>query len=626
MALIGVRDVAMSYGGPALLDGVTFSIDGGERVCLVGRNGSGKTTLLKLLAAEFPPDRGEIIRQRDLTVARLEQEVPDGTAGTVFDVVVAGLGDTGGLLTAWRQLAPRLASADAAALAEMERLQQALDHAHGWDAQTRVETVLSRMKLVPDHSFAALSGGLKRRVMLARAMVREPDLLLLDEPTNHLDVTAIQGLEEMLNGFTGALLFISHDRMFLDRMATRILELDRGRIRDWPGSYATYRRRRDAVLETEAAQNALFDKKLAEEEVWIRQGIKARRTRNEGRVRALLKMRQERRQRRELEGRATMRLERGEQSGKRIIVAENLQYSYDGQPFIRDFSTVIQRGDKIGLLGANGSGKTTLLRLLLGQLPPDSGHVETGTRLQVAYFDQLRAELDDDKTVEESVADGRQQLTVDGKSRHVISYLRDFLFSPDRARSPVGVLSGGERNRLLLARLFLKPANVLVLDEPTNDLDIETLELLESLLVDYTGTLLLVTHDRTFLNNVVTSTLVFEGDGRISEYVGGYDDWLAQRPQPAVEPKVEKKPTAKKPAPSNRKKISFKQKRELETLPGHIEALETEQSDLHEQMAAADFYKGDGQQIAAARERLAALEAELETAYARWEELEELAG
>ena len=630
MALIGAQNVGVGFGGPALLDGVTFSIDAHERVCLVGRNGSGKTTLLKLLAGEILPDSGAIVRQRGVTVARLEQEVPGDADGSVFAVTTQGLGRVGALLNAFHHATQRLArGTDPDALAELDRLHQELDQNGAWDAQRRVEVVLTRMNLEPDQPFATLSGGLKRRVMLARAMVSQPDLLLLDEPTNHLDMAAIEGLEALLRDYSGALLFISHDRMFLDRLATRILELDRGRIRDWPGDFATYRRRREAVLEAESTQNALFDKRLAEEEAWIRQGIKARRTRNEGRVRALLKMRRERRERRELEGRVTMRLEAGESSGRRIIVAEGVTCHYGGVPIIDDFSTTILRGDKVGVMGPNGVGKTTLLRILLGDLPPDQGTVTLGTRLQVAYFDQLRAELDGEKTVAESVAGGRTQVEVEGKSRHIISYLGDFLFTPDRARSPVRVLSGGERNRLLLARLFLQPANMLVLDEPTNDLDMETLELLEALLLDYTGTLLLVTHDRTFLNNVVTSTLVFEGEGRIGDHVGGYDDWLAQRPQPDPTPPPEPDGKAPPPAaepPPRKRRISYREQRELAELPERIEQLEAEQAALHQRMADPAFYRQTGSEIAAARERLAELEQSLAAGYARWEALEALNG
>ncbi|MEO5339217.1 MAG: ATP-binding cassette domain-containing protein [Magnetococcus sp. MYC-9] len=602
MALIGMRDLSIRFGGPSILEGVQFFIEAGERVCLVGRNGTGKTTLMKLLAGELQPDSGELIRQKGLRVARLEQEVPRNLAGTVLEVVT-------------------------------------LDRLEGWGNQQRAAEILSQMSLPAEADFAQLSGGMKRRVLLARALVTGPDLLLLDEPTNHLDLEAIQWLEEFLlpsaggRGYRGTLFFVSHDRLFLDRLATRILELDRGRLTDWPGDYAAYRRRKETALEVESAQQALFDKKLAQEESWIRQGIQARRTRNEGRVRALERLRRERRARREQSGNARLQLASGELSGKRVVEVRHIQYTYAGRPLIRDFSTRIQRGDKVGVIGANGVGKSTLLRLLLGELRPDQGTVQLGTRLEVAYFDQLRSLLDENRTVIDSVGEGRQEILFNGKTRHIMSYLQDFLFSPERARSPVSVLSGGERNRLLLARLFLRPANVLVMDEPTNDLDVETLELLESLLVAYTGTLLLVSHDRAFLNNVVTSTLVFEGDGRIGEYVGGYDDWLAQRPPPAERDSVPgtgrgEEPSRSKPEPRIRertRRLSFKEQQELALLPGRIETLETEQAHLHAAVATPEFYRRGADEVVATTRRLEELEQLLATAYERWQLLEELA-
>ncbi|MBF0461212.1 MAG: ATP-binding cassette domain-containing protein [Magnetococcales bacterium] len=608
MALIGMRDVSIRFGGPALLEGVQFFIEPGERVCLVGRNGTGKTTLMKLLAGELQPDSGEVVRQKGMRVARLEQGVPGGLTGTVRAVVAGGLGAT-----------------------EAE-----------WAAhpdQQRVTEWLSQMALPGDMAFESLSGGLKRRVLLARALVTNPDLLLLDEPTNHLDLEAIQWLETFLNpttggrAYTGTLFFVSHDRLFLDRLATRILELDRGRLTDWPGNYATYRQRKETALEVEAAQQALFDKKLALEESWIRQGIQARRTRNEGRVRALERLRRERQARRERTGVVRMQLETGELSGKIIVEARQVSYSYEEIPLIRDFSTTIQRGDKVGVIGANGVGKTTLLRLLLGELTPDAGSIRLGTRLEVAYFDQLRTQLDEGRTVIESVGEGRQEVVFNGKTRHIISYLQDFLFTPDRARSPVSVLSGGERNRLLLARLFLKPSNVLVMDEPTNDLDVETLELLESLLVDYPGTVLLVSHDRTFLNHVATGTLVFEEGGRIGEYVGGYDDWLAQRPVAVVSPTGNKTRADTSCAPAGeervrvrKKRLSFKEQQELVALPGQIETWEQEQAEWHQVVADPAFYRRGSEAVVAATTRLETLEQMLAQAYARWESLEALAG
>lgn len=645
MALIGMRDLSIRFGGPTLLEGVNFFIEPGERVCLVGRNGMGKTTLMKLLSGEIEPDSGEVVRQRGLRVARLTQEVPEGLAGTVWEVVAGGLGALSGFLTAYHQASLQLerAGGKASALQALEEAHEALDRVAGWGDQQRVTEILSQMSLEPDTPFTALSGGLKRRVLLARALATDPDLLLLDEPTNHLDLDAIQWLENFLKPETGGrtyrgtLFFVSHDRLFLDRLATRILELDRGRLTDWPGDYAAYRQRKETLLEVETAQQALFDKKLALEESWIRQGIQARRTRNEGRVRALERLRRERQARREQPGTVRMSLATGERSGKMVVEARQVTYSYDHIPFIRHFSTRIQRGDKVGIIGPNGAGKTTLLRLLLGELKPDEGTIHLGTRLEVAYFDQLRTRLDDHKTVIESVGEGRQEVFFNGKTRHIISYLQDFLFTPDRARSPISILSGGERNRLLLARLFLKSSNVLVMDEPTNDLDVETLELLEALLVDYTGTLLLVSHDRTFLNNVATSTLVFEGNGEIGEYVGGYDDWLAQRPAPTLSPQPAPKggEAARKEEPAQprkeernrgrKRRLSFKEQQELAALPRQIEMLEEEQKTLFQRVAEPDFYRRANSEVVATTSRLNALEEELAVAYERWQTLEALA-
>ncbi|MEW6647317.1 MAG: ATP-binding cassette domain-containing protein [Pseudomonadota bacterium] len=626
MALLGLRGITVSFGGPALLDGVELSIERGERLCLVGRNGSGKSTLMKVLSGEIVPEDGEVVRQGGLKVARLTQEVPHGLTGSVYDVVAAGLGAAGALLAEYHHVSHELAvDCSDAMLRKLEQVQQRLEAAGGWELNREVETVLSRLELPAEAEFSALSGGLKRRVLLAQALITKPDLLLLDEPTNHLDIDAITWLEEFLLGFNGTLLFVTHDRSFLQRLATRIIELDRGRLTSWPGDFATYLRRKQEALDAEAGANALFDKRLAEEEVWIRQGIKARRTRNEGRVRALEAMRRERTERRERQGTARLQLNEADRSGKLVVEAEGVSFSYDGRPVIRDLSTVIMRGDKVGIIGPNGAGKTTLLRLLLGQLAPQQGTVRLGTKLEVAYFDQHRAILDEEMTVLDNVAQGSEQITVNGQSKHVMSYLQDFLFAPARSRTPVKALSGGERNRLLLARLFTQPANVLVMDEPTNDLDMETLELLESLLVDYAGTLLVVSHDRAFLNNVVTSTLVFEGEGRIGDYVGGYDDWLRQRrSEPAARP-VEKTAAAAAPAERRDKpkaKMSYKEQRELETLPQRIETLEAEQQALHQAMSAPDFYQQDKATVAAAQDQLAALEEELTVAYERWEMLE----
>ncbi len=623
MALLSLRGIAVSFGGPPLLDGVDLSIERGERLCLVGRNGSGKSTLMKVLAGEITPDDGEMVRQGALRVARLTQEVPRGLTGSVYDVVAAGLGEAGALLAEYHHVSQQLAlDGGDEWLRRLEQVQHRLEAAGGWELNREVETVLSRLELPADAEFSALSGGLKRRVLLAQALITKPDLLLLDEPTNHLDIDAIAWLEEFLLGFNGTLLFVTHDRTFLQRLATRIIELDRGRLTSWPGDFATYLRRKQEMLDAEAGANALFDKRLAEEEVWIRQGIKARRTRNEGRVRALEAMRRERQERRERQGTARLQLNEADRSGKLVVEAEGVSFSYDGKPVIKDLSTVIMRGDKVGIIGPNGAGKTTLLRILLGQLAPQQGVVRLGTKLEVAYFDQHRALLDEEMTVLDNVAQGSEQITVNGESRHVISYLQDFLFAPARARTPVKALSGGERNRLLLARLFTQPANVLVMDEPTNDLDMETLELLESLLVDYAGTLLVVSHDRAFLDNVVTSTLVFEGDGRIGDYVGGYADWLRQRRVEAPAAAAAAVPAERREKPKPKTKMGYKEQRELETLPQRIEALEAEQQALHQAMSAADFYQQDKAAIGAAQDRLAALEDELAAAYERWEMLE----
>ncbi len=604
MALISLRDVTVGFGEPPLLDQVNLQIKRGEHVCLLGRNGVGKSTLMRLIHGDLPPDAGEILRQPGVRITLLPQEVPQSLNGTTYEVVLGGL--------------------DAA---------QTNWHAAGDDAEWRKEqqvaTTLSRMNLDPQAPFEALSAGMKRRVMLARGLVCEPDLLLLDEPTNHLDIEAISWMEEFLLRYGGTLLFVTHDRAFLQKLATRIVELDRGNLFDWSCDYPTYQQRKQAALEAEADQRLQFDKKLAREEVWIRQGIKARRTRNEGRVRMLEKMREERRLRRERTGSVRLRLQEVKRSGKLVIEAENLTYAYAaGMPVVRDFSTLILRGDKIGIIGPNGAGKTTLLRLLLGQLPPQRGKLRHGVHLEVAYFDQLRDQLDEDKSVFENVGEGNDTIVFNGKPRHIIGYLQDFLFSPERARSPVRILSGGERNRLLLARLFTKPSNVLVMDEPTNDLDTETLELLEELLLDYPGTLLLVSHDRAFLNNVVTSTLVLEGDGRVGEFVGGYDDWLRQQSTAAVskDDRRVSRPEKQKPQRQARQTLSYKERRELEALPQQIEDLEAEQASLYHAMANPQFYQQAGHEIAKAKARLESLETELNAAYQRWEALEALNG
>ena len=631
MPLLSVDNVSIAFGAEALLDQASFQIDPGERVCLIGRNGTGKTTLLRLLAAEIQPDSGEIWRQPGLRLATLSQELPADTTATVFEVVAGGLEGLGALLAEYHEAATALVH-DAAPerLRRVERLQHELEAREGWRWQQRTEAILSRLRLPADTPLAELSGGWRRRVLLGRALVSEPDLLLLDEPTNHLDLDTIQWLEEELLQFRGGLLFITHDRALLQRLATRLLELDRGVLTSWPGDYAQFQEKKAALLEIETRHNAKFDKVLAQEEVWIRQGIKARRTRNEGRVRALLALRDERRQRREQLGKASFELEQSEASGRLVIEAQDVGYAWRDTPLIRDFSVRIMRGDRVGLIGPNGSGKTTLLQLLLGRLTPDSGTVRLGTRLELAYFDQLRERLDPERSVLDNLAEGRETLEINGQRRHVISYLGDFLFSAQRARSPVKSLSGGERNRLLLARLFSQPANLLVMDEPTNDLDLETLELLEELLLEYSGTLLLVSHDRAFLDSVVTSCLVFEDNGRIGEYVGGYSDWLRQRATPdpllPVKAKSAPAPAPKAAKPAAPAKLSYKEQRELEQLPERIEQLEQRQQALQAQTADPAFYRQEPAAIARQAEELRALEAELTIAYARWEALDARAG
>jgi len=624
MAIITLHEVSLSFGGPPLLDRIDLRIETGERIALLGRNGEGKSTLLKLLAGEIPPDNGRIVRQPGFKAAMLDQQVPDDLTGTIFDVVAHGLGELYDLLARYHDISRRLAAAaDDALLTALEEIQHEMETVGGWQAEQRVEAVLSRLGLEPDTPFASLSGGLKRRVLLARALVVEPDLLLLDEPTNHLDIESIEWLEAFLPVSGHTLVFVTHDRMLADKIATRILDLDRGQLTSWAGNYREYLRRKEALLANEAGQQEQFDKKLSEEEAWIRQGVKARRTRNQGRVRALQAMREERRARREVLGQARMRLQEADLSGRLVVQAKNIGFGYGDSRVIDDFSTTILRGDKVGIIGPNGCGKTTLLNILLGRLAPQQGTIRQGTNLQPAYFDQLRAQLDETKSVAWNVADGKDTVIINGRPKHIIGYMKDFLFTPDRARSPVSILSGGERNRLLLARLFSRPANILVLDEPTNDLDMDTLELLEELLLDYQGTLLLVSHDRAFLNNVVTGSLVFEGQGLIREYAGGYDDWLRQRQQPATDTTPpatgrKEKPRLKAAGP---RKPSFKEKRELEELPGRIEALEAEQKQLYATLADPAFYQESGDRTARIKKRLHEVEQEMEAAYARWEEL-----
>ena len=629
MALVILRDVSLGFTGPPLLDGVNLTMDPGERVCLVGRNGEGKSTLMRLIHGELEPDDGEVTRAQGLVTARLTQEVPKELSGTTYDQVAAGLGERGDLLGEYHRVSHQLAlEGSGAAERRLDQLGQALEVDGGWQMHREVETVISQMKLDPDAEISELSVGMRRRVLLAKTLVSHPDILLLDEPTNHLDLEAITWLEEFLCRYDRTLLFVTHDRMFLRRLATRILDLDRGRLTSWPCGYDTFVKRKEAALEAEAGQQALFDKRLAREETWIRQGIKARRTRNEGRVRALVKMRDVRRDRREQPGTARIGIQEAQRSGRLVIKAREVTFGYDDRPVIRDFSTIVMRGDRVGILGPNGSGKTTLLRLLLGELEPRQGQVRHGTRLEVVYFDQLHAQLDEDKTVEENVGQGSDSVLVNGTKKHILGYLADFLFPADRARSLVRRLSGGERNRLLLARLFTKPSNVLVMDEPTNDLDAETLELLEERLLDYSGTILLVSHDREFLNNVVTSTLVFEGEARVKEYAGGYDDWLAQRKleSPGAPEKAPAKPKKPRPATERVRRLSYHEKREVEALPELIETLEADQERLHEVMSDPAFYQGDRDEIVEVTGELKSVQERLAEVYERWETLEALEG
>ncbi len=628
MALLSLKQVTVSFGGPNLLNQVDFQLDRGERVCLVGRNGAGKSTLMKLIAGEIKEDGGEILGQ-GIKIARLEQEVPEGTEGSIFDVVAQGLGEIAPILSAYHDVLHRMETDYSdEVMAELEKAQQKLEAVDGWTVEQRVESTLSRLNLDADVDFAGLSGGMKRRVLLAQALVQDPDVLLLDEPTNHLDISSITWLEEFLKGYEGTVLFITHDRSFLQALATRIVQLDRGNLVSFPGDYANFLVRREAMLEEEAQQNALFDKKLAQEEVWIRQGIKARRTRNEGRVRALEQLRRERSARREVQGNVKMKLQDAERSGKLVVEAEGLGQSYDGRVLFKDFSTVIQRGDRIGVIGPNGCGKSTLLSILLGRNKPETGEVKLGTKIEVAYFDQLRSQLDENMSVVDNVGQGKDYIEINGAQKHVMGYLQDFLFSPERARTPIKSLSGGERNRLLLAKLFTQPANLLVMDEPTNDLDAETLDLLEDLLMNYQGTLLLVSHDRTFLNNVAMSTIVFDDDGEVREYIGGYDDWQQQRQQDkAAEAKKAKTvaKTTKTVAKQTKQKstLTYQEQLDLEAFPKKIEEMEAEIAKFNDEMSQPEFYQQDQVKVAKVQDGLAALNLQLEEAYERWDELEE---
>ena len=600
MSLFSLLDVSLSFGGPYILEKANFQVDPGERVCLLGRNGAGKSTLMKIIAGEIKPDSGQVFREPGSVFTRLTQEIPAEIEGDVRTLVTSGL-------------------------------RPPHDHEEEWERDVRVDDLIERLQLDPDADFTRLSGGLKRRALLARALAGQPDLLLLDEPTNHLDIESILWLEDFLLTEKLSLFFVTHDRAFLRRLATRIVDLDRGRLASWACDYDTYLVRKEEVMEAEESQQALFDKKLAQEEVWIRKGVKAQRSRAQGRIHALMKMRAERAARRERTGNVAMRLAEAERSGVKVVEADGISFAFgDGRPLVSDFTTLITRGDKIGLIGPNGAGKTTLIKLLLGELKPTSGEIKHGSGLEVVYFDQFRGQIDDNRTVADNIADGNETVTIDGRTRHVISYLQDFLFAPDRARTPARVLSGGERNRLLLARLFTKPANVLVMDEPTNDLDAETLDLLEDLLVEYQGTLLVVSHDRDFLDNVVSSTMVFEGEGRIGEYVGGYSDWLKEKEKAAAAVALKASKATPAAAPVSKggaakvRKLGSKEQKELEGLPALIEKIEAEQHELSVKLADPSFYQQPGAVVAATRARVFELEAAHATAFARWEELEAL--
>jgi len=627
MALLTLREATLSFGGPVLLDHASLTIETGERIALLGRNGTGKSSLLKVIADRIQLDSGELSRIQNLRWAYLSQEVPSTATASVFDTIAEGLGEIGRKLSEFQHISHTLAEHhDDRLLDKLGRIQHELDELGAWQLDQRVMTLLTRMKLDGQATMDQLSGGLRRRVWLARELISEPDLLLLDEPTNHLDISNIEWMEEFLLGYPGTLLFISHDRAFVQRLATRIIELDRGQLSSWECDFRTYLLRRAQALDAEIKQNREFDKKLAQEEVWIRQGIKARRTRNEGRVRDLKKLREQRRARRDRLGKARIQLQDAERSGKLVAEVDDIRFSYDGRTIISGFSTTIMRGDRIAIIGPNGCGKTTLIKLLLGELHPDSGSVKLGTQLDIAYFDQLRSQLNEEASVIDNVAEGSTRITIGDQSKHVIGYLQDFMFTPDRAQMPVKALSGGERNRLLLAKLFTRPANILVMDEPTNDLDVETLELLEELLLNFQGTLIIVSHDRAFLNNVVTSTLIIEDNGIVDEYVGNYDECMSQRTRstprtlPAARQNVAQ--TASKQQVVRSKKLGYKDQRELDSLPLKIEQFETELELLNKQLSNPELYRESADSIAALKNRAQAVQLDLDAAYQRWEKLE----
>ncbi|MGD8230432.1 ABC transporter ATP-binding protein [Vibrio sp. TRT 1302] len=632
MALLTINNGLLAYGDHPLLDHADFALQTNERVCLVGRNGAGKSTLMKVLAGEVLLDDGKLTVTQDVVVSRLEQDPPRNEEGTVFEYVAGGLAEVGEQLKIYQDQLDLIAhDASEKNINKLARIQEQLEHSGAWRFEDRIKNVMDALNLDGHTKLTDLSGGWQRKAALARALVRDPDVLLLDEPTNHLDVTTIEWLENFLKDFRGSIIFISHDRAFIKSMATRIVDLDRGKLASFPGDYDNYLVEKEEMLRVEEMQNAEFDKKLAQEEVWIRQGIKARRTRNEGRVRALKKLREERYNRRDVQGKANIQIDDASRSGKIVFEAQNLGYSIEGKSIVSDFSFNIMRGDRIALIGPNGCGKSTLLKLLLDELKPSQGKLHCGTKLEVAYFDQYREVLDPEKSVIDNLADGKQEVMVGGRQRHALSYLQDFLFAPHRARTPVKALSGGEKNRLLLARIFLKSNNLLVLDEPTNDLDIETLELLEDLLANYQGTLLLVSHDRQFVDNTVTTSWIFEGDGVIEEFVGGYHDAQQQRLQvkkarnsEKVESSVKQVEETPKTAvtKSKPKKLSYKLQRELEALPAKLEQLEVDIETLQEQVNSADFFSKPVEQTQPVLDKLAATEQELEIAFERWEELE----
>ena len=628
MSLISVQEATLKFSGPLIFDRLSLQLEPGERVALLGRNGAGKTTLMKVMAGQLELDEGKVILQKGIQVAHLPQEVPVDMEGSVFDIILSGLGERANLLSQYHKAAHRLHIERAPELLkQLDDLQAELDRTNSWDVNNQVEYVIDQLKLDGEMDFKSLSGGQKRRVLLARALVLKPDVLFLDEPTNHLDIDSINWLEGFLSNYPGTIFFVTHDRMFMTHLATRIVELDRGKIYSWACDYNTFLERKLAALDMEESEWDHFDKKLAEEEIWIRQGVKARRKRNEGRVKALERLREEKKTQRKQEGRVRMRAQKSVLSGHRVIKAAQLEFFYGDKCLIRDFTTQIMRKDKIGVIGPNGSGKTTLLRILLGKLNPQRGKVSLGTNLEIAYYDQLREQLDENKTVAENINGISETIIINGKPKHILGYLQDFLFAPERSRTQVKVLSGGERNRLFLAKLFSKPSNVLVMDEPTNDLDIETLELLEELLLEYPGTLLLVTHDRAFLNNVVTSTIVLEGDGIINEYPGGYDDWLSQRqPVSKLKPKIKaKKEPAKRAKPIVPRKLTYKEQQELDNLPSKIGKLEEEQKTLYSLFADFSFYQRDPAEISQVKARSVFLSEELQKAHERWDYLAELA-